>query len=205
MSAQAHRLRDAAALGCTLMQTHPTAGPGDAPAPVEPSWAQTLRDGTPITIRPILARDVELERRFIEGLLPSSRRFRFLESMTSPSAALLKQLTSIDPLTDVAYVAVMAVDSREREIGVGRFSAAANGCDCEFAVTVSDEWHGKGLGTLLMGHLIDAARARGLKTMHSSDAADNSAMRKFAEHLHFRHERDPDDATQVLYSVDLGE
>ncbi len=175
----------------------------EARIPIEASRPETLRDGTPITIRPIHGHDVELERRFIEGLSPASRRFRFLDSMKSPSEALLKQLTAINPLTDAAYVAVITVGSKEQEIGVGRFSASVQGRDCEFAVTVGDEWQGKGLGTLLMRRLIDVARSRGLKTMHSSDASDNSAMRKFADHLHFRHEADPADAAQILYSVDL--
>jgi len=61
----------------------------------------------------------------------------------------------------------------------------------------------KGVGTLLVRRLIEVARSRGIAKMHSSDAADNSSMRKFAEHLHFGHERDPDDATHVLFSVDL--
>lgn len=68
---------------------------------------EVLRDGTRVLIRPIRARDIELERRFIEGLSPTSRRFRFLESMSSPSEALLKQLTLINPSTDAAYVAVL--------------------------------------------------------------------------------------------------
>ena len=144
-----------------------------------------------------------MERRFIEGLSPRSRRFRFLSTIRSPSDALLKQLTAIDSSTDAAYVALIVVGAKEREIGVARFSAQPDGKDCEFAVTVSDEWQNKGLGTLMMQHLIDVARARGIESMHSSDASDNDLMRKFAEHLNFQHRRDPDDATQVLYSVDL--
>lgn|GEM_PF-3654115 len=41
--------------------------------------------------------------------------------------------------------------------------------------------------------------------VHSSDAADNTRMRQLADYLHFRHKTDPDDATLVLYSVDLKE
>jgi GNAT superfamily N-acetyltransferase len=170
----------------------------------EGGWTEKLRDGTRLLIRPIHVRDVDMERRFIEALSPDSRRFRFLESMDSPSDALLKQMTDIDHATDAAYVAVLVEGGQEREIGVARFSATADAKDCEFAVTVSDEWQRKGLGTLLMQHLLEVAQARGVRSLHSSDAADNSAMRKFAEHLHFRHERDPCDATQVLYSVDPG-
>jgi RimJ/RimL family protein N-acetyltransferase len=164
---------------------------------------ERLSDGTDIVIRPIHEHDVELERQFIEALSPSSRRFRFLDTMRSPSPALLKQLTSINAATDAAYVAVVDVDGVEREIGVARFSALPDAGDCEFAVTVADEWQERGLGTLLMRRLIEIARSRGIMNMHSSDSADNLGMRKFAEHLHFRHERDPDDATHVLYSVDL--
>jgi GNAT superfamily N-acetyltransferase len=172
--------------------------------PPEEGWVEELRDGTRVLIRPIHAHDLELERRFIEALSPQSRRFRFLESMQTPSDALLRQLTVINPSTDVAYLAVVAAEVPEREIGVARFSARADGEDCEFAVTVSDAWQHKGLGTLLMKHLIEAARARGIRTMHSNDAKDNDLMRGFAEHLHFQHEPDPDEATQVRYSVNLG-
>jgi GNAT superfamily N-acetyltransferase len=169
----------------------------------QPLWTEVLRDGTRVSIRPIHVLDVELERRFIEGLSPQSRRFRFLEAMRSPSDALLKQLTAIDPATDAAYVAVLGSGDAECEIGVARFSARPDGDDCEFAVTVSDEWQHKGLGSALMKRLIETARTRGIESMHSSDAADNEAMRKFADHLNFKHMRDPDDAKQVLYSIDL--
>ena len=166
-------------------------------------WTEELRDGTEVLIRPIDAGDIGMERRFIEALSPASRRFRFLESMPSPSDALLRQLTDIDQAKGAAFVAVIDDGSKEREIGVARFSATAGAADGEFAVTVGDEWRRQGLGTLLMQHLLEVARSRGIRSLHSSDANENDAMRKFAEHLHLQHQRDPDDATQVLYSIDL--
>lgn len=164
-----------------------------------------LHDGTRVVTRPIRTEDVALERRFIEALSPAARRYRFLETMRSPSDALLNLMTNINPATDVAYVAVLGADAAEVEIGVGRFSALADGRNCEFAVTVADEWQNKGLGTFLMERLIAVARARGIHTMFSSDASDNTRMRQFAEHLHFHHEQDPEDARLVRYSVDLRE
>lgn len=176
---------------------------GSNPLDVKLGVAEVLRDGTRVVIRPICEGDSKLEARFIETLSPSSRRFRFLDSMKSPSDTLLRNLTVIDPSTDAAFIAVTDVQDAEREIGVARFSASPGRDDCEFAVTVGDEWQGKGLGTLLMKRLIAVAKERGLKSMHSSDAPDNELMRRFAEHLQFRHERDPEDARQVLYSVDI--
>ncbi|AMM23519.1 GNAT family N-acetyltransferase [Variovorax sp. PAMC 28711] len=166
-------------------------------------WVRIIRGGDRVLIRPLHSQDAEMERRFIEALSPVARRFRFLETMKTPSEALLKQLTVLDPATDAAFVAVTVTGSREAPIGVGRFSADRGGKDCEFAVTVADAWQQKGLGTLLMEHLIATARQRGLRNMYSSDAWDNELMRRFAAHMGLRHEPDPDDATQVRYSLDL--
>ena len=164
---------------------------------------RVIRGGDRIFIRPLHAQDVELERHFIENLSPVSRRFRFLESMTTPSDGLLAQLTQLDPATDMAYVAVTVTGSTEEQIGVARFSVTADRLDCEFAVTVADRWQNKGLGTLLMQHLIDDAIDRGIETMHSSDARDNELMRRFAAHLDLEHRSDPDDPSQIIYSLDL--
>lgn len=166
-------------------------------------WHEKLRDGTTVLIRPIRADDVELERRFIDDLAPQSRRFRFLGEINSPSPGLLKQLTQLEPTRDVAFVALIAGGTEKREIGVSRFSARADGLTCECAVTVGDEWRNRGLATILMRHLIDVARQRGIECMYSMDAADNQAMRELAEHLGFTRKPDPNDSTQVLHMLDL--
>ncbi|MEJ8827427.1 hypothetical protein WKW80_36540, partial [Variovorax humicola] len=53
-------------------------------------WHEMLRGGDRVLIRPIHKDDVEMERRFIEALSPQSRRFRFLDTLNSPSDALLE-------------------------------------------------------------------------------------------------------------------
>ena len=55
----------------------------------------TMNDGTSFFLRPVRPDDELLERRFIEALSPTSRRYRFLESIRSPSQALLKSMTDI--------------------------------------------------------------------------------------------------------------
>jgi GNAT superfamily N-acetyltransferase len=163
----------------------------------------TLRGGTRALIRPIRKQDIDLERQFLEALSPRSRRFRFLDTIQSPSSALLKQMVEIDPARDVALIALIVGEAGEQQIGVARLCAALDGRRCEFAVTVSDAWQRKGLGTHLMRRLIDSAVARGLESMYSVDFADNDLMRGFAVHLGMRRETDPNDSTQVIHSVDL--
>ena len=178
-------------------------GPSEGTHATEEKWVEKLRDGTLVMIRPLHKQDLELERSFINGLSPRSRRFRFLDTIKAPSEALLKQLIEIDPSTDAAYVALIAEGVEKHQIGVARLSARPDGKECEFAVTVSDAWQGKGLGTILMRHLIDLAKTRGIESMYSSDATDNDLMRKFAAHLHLSHSRDPEESAQVIYSLDL--
>ena len=173
------------------------------PAAIERmEWKQTLRDGTTVLIRPIRSGDAEVGRRFIQQLSSTSRRFRFLGEVT-PTVQLLEKLTNPDPAHEVAFIALIADGAQKREIGVARFSARSDGLVCECAVVVSDEWQHRGLGTILMRHLIDLARERGIECMYSMDAAENAGMRELAEHLGFRRMPDPNDATQVLHTLDL--
>ncbi len=171
--------------------------------PPDESWTEYLKGGTKVTIRSLHKKDIDLERSFIERMSPQSRHFRFLLEIKSPSDELLDLLLSINPETDVAYLALIDDGAGQRQIGVARFSAKLKESECEFAVTVSDEWQQKGLGRLLMNHLINAARARGIESMYSNDTADNDLMRKFADHLELEHHRNPDDMTQITYRLDL--
>jgi GNAT superfamily N-acetyltransferase len=161
--------------------------------------------GRRMVIRPLGVRDVDMERRFVDQFSLTSGCFRFLELMRAPGMAPLRTLTAFDPGTDVGFLATTVVGSREDPIGVARFHAGADRPDCRFAVSVADRWRNKGLGTLLMQRLIEAARARGIEAMHSSAACDNDVMNRFALHLKLRHRRDPDDDRQILYSIDLKE
>ena len=178
-------------------------------APPKPSgndllrWIDTLRDGTHVIIRPIRKQDAELERAFIKRLSPESRRMRFLGQIREPSEEMLRRLTDIDYKHEMAFIALVHRDGATKEIGVARYSTSADGKFCECAVTVSDEWHNKGLATLLMHHLIDVARTRGIRTMVSYDAIDNGQMRELATFLGFKRTADPRDSGMVVHSLTL--
>jgi len=171
--------------------------------PSEPRWIETLRDRTTVLVRPLAKTDREAERAFIEGLSAESRRFRFLGSIKAPSEHLLDRLTNVDQVHDVAFVAVVREGAGENIVGVARYGTDASGETCECAVTVDDEWHGRGLGTALMRHLIEVARARGIHRMESIDSAENVEMRDLARFLGFHTSTDPEDARQVIHRLDL--
>jgi N-acetylglutamate synthase-like GNAT family acetyltransferase len=161
-----------------------------------------LNNGTQVTVRPLTSADVELERNFIMGLSPQSRRFRFLDTIAAPSAQLLRQLTTLDPLKEAAYIALTTEHGVEREIGVARLCATDSG-KAEFAVAVSDDWLRKGLGTSLTNCIIEEAKARAIHTLFSVDSADNLAMKNFSTHFGFIHATNPDDSTEVVHTLHL--
>jgi len=184
------------------MQTIEALTTGDT-GPDQPRWTETLRDRTQVLIRPVRTQDAAAERTFIDALSPQARRYRFLGQMKHPSSELIEQLTDLDFIHDLAFAAVVHDDSRDKFVGVARYSTSADGTDCECAVTVLDDWQGKGLGSVLMKHLIEVARSRGIKRMWSLDSAENLAMADLAEHLGFHRNHDPDDVTQVFHTLSL--
>ena len=169
--------------------------------PEYPRWCDTLRDRSHVVIRPICPGDAAEERAFIESLSPQSRRYRFLGEVRHPSGELIERLTRLDYVHDVAFAAVVADGAREKFVGVSRYSTSTDGTACECAVTVLDDWQHKGLGVILMTHLIDVARCRGIKRMWSIDSAENIAMADLARYLGFQRSQDLDDPTQVIHSL----
>lgn len=166
-------------------------------------WIDHLLDGTPVLIRPLRTEDREREEEFIRRLSPTARRYRFLGDFREPSPALIDQLMKVEFPGRVAFVALVHDNGKLREIGVSRFAAADDARQCECAVTVADEWQHRGLGVLLMRHLIDVARGNGYKRMVSLDDASNQPMRQLADFLGFRRELVADDPARVMHILDL--
>ena len=169
--------------------------------PDHPRWTATLRDQTQVLIRPVRREDAAAERAFIEALSPQALRYRFLGQVRQPSSEMIERFTDLDYVHDLAFAAVVHDDAKDKFVGVARYSTNADGTDCECAVTVLDDWQGKGLGSVLMKHLIDVARSRGIKHMWSLDSAENLAMADLAHYLGFNRCQDADDPTQVIHSL----
>lgn len=166
-------------------------------------WIEPLRDGTPVLIRPLSAEDREREIAFLDGLSHEARRMRFLGDFQRLSKATIDGLMDVDYEHRMAFVALIHKDGSLREIGISRYSATGDEKHCECAVTVTDAWQGRGLGVLLMRHLMDVARRKGFKQMFSVDEASNQAMRDLASYLGFTRRPDPEDTALVIHSIDL--
>ena len=131
-------------------------------------------DGTRLEIRPISPADHDrLADHF--GRLSTKTRFkRFLGSVVSLSERQLRQFTDVDHHGHEALVAVSADGEIE---GVARYIAASGASSvAEVAVTIADEWQGRGVGSALLARLMGRARDEGIDTFTASCFANNREM-----------------------------
>lgn len=166
-------------------------------------WIETLSDGSTVLVRPLRAEDRQREAEFIDRLSEEACRFRFLGQVKEASPALLDQLMDVDSHDRMAFAALAHDNGELRLVGVSRYGASSDHSQCECAVTVADDWRHRGLGVLLMRRLIEIARKNGFRRMFSVDAAANEPMRELAAFLGFQRRLDPQDATQVIHSLEL--
>ena len=158
----------------------------------------TVPDGTTVTIRPIKPEDAELEVDFVRRLSAETKYYRFMNTMRELPPAMVARLTQIDYDREMAFVATLAVDGVENEIGVCRYAVNPDGESCEFAVVVADDWQHRGLARKLMGVLIETARSRGIQYMNGVFLANNERMLKFVQKLGFVLSNDPEDSSVKL-------
>lgn len=170
-------------------------------------WTETLKDGRRVLIRPIRHDDVERNATFLDELSPPSKHFLFLCGISRLSDEALQRLCDPDYAHDMAYVA-LALDGRggepQHQVAVSRYSGTDSAQGAEVSVAVADDWQHHGLGKRMLAHLIDYARSHGVTRLYSMDSLGNQRMRKLAADVRFTERPDPDDPSQVIYSLDLG-
>src|SRR5712664_741537 len=161
-------------------------------------------DGTLVTIRPISAADLALEREFVDGL-SSSTGYQRLMSARRPSLDELKRWTDIDPERECALIATTGIGAAVRQIAVARYVRESSGRDAEFAIVIGDDWQGRGLGTRLLSELVTHAKRQGVRRLFSTTLSTNAAMLALARRLGFRCAADPRSATITNLALDMEE
>jgi len=159
--------------------------------------------GELVTIRPIRATDAAMESDFVRKLSAKTKHYRFFGGVKELSPAQVKLFCEVDGRHSMAFVATVQAGGSETEIGVGRYVPGSTADIRELAVTIADEWQHKGLGKLLVQQLVASAREYGVRHLYSVELNENSAMRELADELGMCAARDPDDAHQVIYSLDV--
>ena len=174
------------------------------PYPTDLERMVTLPAGEKIQIRPIRPEDAAREQDFVRGLSSESRYFRFLQAIRELSPEALVRFTQIDYDREMALVALVPdEDGKEKQIGVARYTMAPDDRTCDFAIVIADEWKGRGLGTILMEALMEAARSRGLQEIQGDVLQDNGGMLHLMKKLGFQKKSSREDPSLCLVTRNL--
>ena len=140
-----------------------------------------LRDGTPVTLRPIRPEDEPLMIEFHKTLSEQSVRFRYFSLMKLDVRIAHERLTRIC-FNDYDREIALVVDyknpqtGRHEILGVGRLSKLHELDEAEWAIIISDKWQGHGLGTKLLRLLIEIGRKEKLSRLIAHILPDNTVM-----------------------------
>jgi EmrB/QacA subfamily drug resistance transporter len=149
--------------------------PGHRPLPAARGKTVVLRDGSAVLIRQIHSADAPLLADGFARLSARSRQMRFLTPKKELSPAELRYFTDVDHHD---HEAIGALDQANgRGVGIARYVRYASDPQAaEIAVTIVDDWQGRGLGAELLSQLSDRARQEGIRRFTALVAAGNTAM-----------------------------
>lgn len=139
--------------------------------------AVRLRDGSAVVINPVRSADAPLLAEGFERLSAKSRLTRFLSPKKQLSARELRYFTDVDHHDHEALGAISIEDGRG--VGIARYVRDTDDPQAaEIAVTIVDEWQGRGLGTLLLTQLSKRARQEGISRFNALVADGNEPVLK---------------------------
>ena len=174
-------------------------------APTSQTVHALLTDGTTVSIRPTTPQDLDALKTMFAALSPESLRMRFFASGTAAGQSTAKRLC--EPHPDRIALAVLARRGETEEIvGEGeawRLQADADAAEVGF--TVAEGWRGQGIGTLLLEHLADAARAIGIRTFVAETLSENLAMKRVIASAGLHHSATYEHGGTVFHEIDLTE
>lgn len=143
-----------------------------------PSVHALLADGTTVCIRGVRPDDHDQLRGFYEEMSPENLRLRFFAiSRRSAEMAADRACASPHP----GYRALVA-ETQGRIVGLAEYDTSGAGEEAEISIAVADTLHHRGVGTLLVEHLVSAARAEGITRFKADALSENhEILRLFAD------------------------
>ncbi|WP_395156342.1 GNAT family N-acetyltransferase, partial [Ilumatobacter sp.] len=147
----------------------------DTPADVAASkWATSvvLGSGDTAYIRPLTADDKAALSDFHQRQSPDSIYRRYFSPKPELNDRELKHFTEIDMVNRVA----LAVESQNQFVAWASYERWPGRNEAEAAFMVDDEFHGRGIATLLLEHLAAIAQSNGIERFTAEVLGDNRGM-----------------------------
>jgi RimJ/RimL family protein N-acetyltransferase len=144
---------------------------------------EMLRDQRPATIRAIRPGDKGMLQEAFKGLQASSIYTRFFGPRKEFTDRELIEATEIDFAGTVALVACVQENAGERVIGGGRYFTLerTDPPSAEVAFLVEEDFHGLGLASILLRHLLQIGRKQGISRFEADVLHGNKKMLRVFE------------------------
>ena len=155
------------------------------PYPVQYVTRWNLRDGAPVTIRPIRPEDEPAMVHFHESLSEETVYSRYFHHMNLSFRVSHERLTRICFIDYDREIVMVAETADHGIIAAGRLTRQRGSDDAEFAVLVGDPWQDQGLGKELMRNLVEIARKERMHRVFGQILTDNRAMQEICKQLGF--------------------
>ena len=165
--------------------------PGIRPYPSQYVARCRLRDNTLAILRPIRPEDEPLMIEFHKTLSEQSVRFRYFSLLKLETRIAHERLTRIC-FNDYDREIALVIDyknpqtARHEILGVGRLSKLHGLDEAEWAIIISDQWQGHGLGTKLLRLLVEIGRKEKLSRIFAHILPDNSVMQHVSKKVGFK-------------------
>ena len=152
-----------------------------------------LRDGGTCHLRPIRPDDAAGLVALHSRLSPRTVYFRFFAPYPRLSDRDIERFSTVDYRDRVALVATIG----DAIIGVVRYDRVAPQ-EAEVAFVIEDEHQGRGLGTIFLEHIAQAARECGVRRFVAEVLPENARMLEIFEHAGFVAEASRDEGFIAL-------
>src|ERR1700720_355286 len=161
---------------------------------------ETVRGGERVLVRPARPEDMALYPDFVGDVSAEDLRLRFFAHIAELSAEEVDKLAHLDYRHEMAFVALD--ENTGHMLGLVRLKDELDEKTAEFAIMVRSRLKGHGLGWLLMRHVIDYAREKGLRRVYGDVLVENTTMLQMCAELGFRAEDMGSDITRVVLDLE---
>jgi acetyltransferase len=158
------------------------------PKRYEHTWK--LHDGRQVLLRPIKPEDEPMWLEMFGRFSESSIRYRFFHQVKDTPHDVRVRYCNIDYDREIAIVAELDVEGKNKIIGVSRVVIESDKRTGEIAFIVADPWQGLGLGTRLVDYIIDICREKKVETLYASVLSENRQAAKLLKKMGFSMEPD---------------
>jgi N-acetylglutamate synthase-like GNAT family acetyltransferase len=161
----------------------------------------TTRSGFQFAVRPASADDEADLARLFARLTHEDLRYRFLSPLKRVGPDVLAMMTHVDHKQTESFLAFDA--SNGQLIANAMLAASPDNEKAEVALAVDSDYKHRGVSWTLLQHVMQAAKAMGIKKLQSIEDRGHKAAIALEREIGFKAKSYPGDATLMLLEAEL--